>query len=147
MVLAQFRLCPDGFVGSVMLQLQHRTCPSTPRAGISVAGWFWAKAVRKKWLFVSQLLHCLGSTGAVGREGCDGTLQPPFCQLTWKCDTCIVPSSGRKGTKRLETVKLRERGCSSCSSVKILFGANSLQRRVIAEGLALCSACTQPGLF
>lgn len=92
-------------------------------------------------------MHCLGSTGAVGREVCDGTLQLPFWELTWKSGVYIVPSSRRKGTERLKTVKLRKRGCSSCSSVKILFGANPLRRRAITEGLALCSACSQPGLI
>lgn len=130
---------PDGFAGSVVLQLQQRTCPSTHRAGISVAGRFWAKAVQKKWLFVTQLMHCLGSTGAVGREVCDSTLQLPFCELTWKLGIYTVPSSRRKGTKRLKTPKLRKRGCSPCSSVKILFGADPLWRRVVIEGLALFS--------
>lgn len=130
-----------------MLQLQHRTHPSTHRACISVAGRFWAKAVEKNWLFLTQLMHCLGSSGAVGREVCDGTLQPPFWELTWKSGIYIVPSSRRKGTERLKTVKLRKRGCSSCSSVKILFGANALRRRAITEGLALCSTRSQPGLI
>lgn len=146
---------PDGFAGSVVLQLQRRTRPSTHRAGTSVAGRFWAKAVQKKVLgkgSPEELAVChtaaalSGQPGSSGKGSSDGTLQPPCWELAWNSAVRIVPCSRRKGTKRLKTVKLRERGCSSCSSVTILFGAGSLQRRVVTEGLALCSACTQPGL-
>lgn len=98
--------CPDGFAGSVVLQLQHRTCPSTHRAGTSVAAGFWAQAVKKQWLFLTLLLHCLGSSGAVGSVWWHPAAA--FLGAGLEVRIYIVPSSRRKGAKRFKTVKLRK---------------------------------------
>lgn len=133
---AQFRLCP---VPWWLCWLCDRTCPSTHRAGISVAGRFWAKAGKKKWLFLTQLLHCLGPSGAVGREVCGGTLQLPFW-LGGRGFILFLPleERGQKDSKQYSSEK---RGCSFYSSAKILYSGNPLQRRAIIEGLALCRPC------